>query len=613
MTSSPTLPQVYCRNKKHREYILITFLYLAITLSFTYPLILNFTTHIPGNGGDGPHFLWNLWKIQDSVLNLRHFYKTDFVFYPIGTNLITHTYAPIIGVVSIPFSLFLSNVTTYNILVICAFVLNGLGCFALIKYLTKSTVPSFLGGVIFAFSPNFFGHLLGHFDMLWGSCMPLFILFFLKMTKEPRWRNIILSSVFFLLTFLTSYYYAVFLALLVALFIVFTAFANYRFILQKVFWKPILSFFIITVIFLSPFLALYFQEVTTHPYVDTSSLHGNHFTSADLLDFIIPTQMNQFYQYFFNDLVTEFKTQNISERNLFVGYSILAFALLTIFNRKIENYSKYFWFFCLVFFVVFSCGEELSINNNTRFRLFNTDFSIPLFYGVYRKIPVLNGLRTPVRCDVLVVLCVAVLSSFSISYYLQKARSHRTKTAMTAVILVIFLMEYLPTPYPLYKLPFSPILNNVKKDPADCTVLEIPIGISDGFRNLYHDSNSTHMYHQTLHGKRMFGGYVARLPEHVFRYFQKEPVIATTIYLQRARDTRTFRGSKSIGSTFSERYGLKYIIINKKDLTRKTYRSIMKWFEQIFDISESWHDPDICLLRITSEPNLGFTQNGFNS
>ncbi|MBW2195035.1 MAG: hypothetical protein JRF37_05495 [Deltaproteobacteria bacterium] len=373
------------------------------------------------------------------------------------------------------------------------------------------------------------------------------------------------------------------------------------------------AFSIITTILLSPFLTLYFQEVAAHSYIDTSSLHSSHFTSADVLDFVVPTRMNQFYHHFFSELVATFKTQRISERNLFFGYSILALTLFTIFNKRIESPRKHFWVACFVFFIVFSCGVELSINNSTRFRLFNTDFSIPLFYGVYRKIPVLNGLRTPVRSDILIVLCVAVLSSFSINYYLQKARSHRTKAVMTAVILVVFLIEYLPTPYPLYKLPFSPILNNVKNDPADCTVLEIPIGISDGFRNLYHDSNSTHMYHQTLHGKRMFGGYVARLPEHVFRYFQKEPVIATTIYLQRTRHARTFKGNKSIGSDFARRYGLKYIIINKKDLTTETYQSIMRWVEQIFDISESWHDSDICLLRVANEPNLGFTQNRFNS
>lgn len=393
--------------KKHQEYTLITVLYLLITLSFTYPLILNFTTHIPGKGGDGPHFLWNLWKVQDSILNFHNFYKTDHIFYPIGTNLITHTYAPIVGIFSIPFSLFVNNVATYNILVICAFVLNGLGCYALIKYLTGSTVSSFLGGVIFAFSPNFFGHLLGHFDMLWGGFMPLFILFFLKMTRDPRWGNVIFSSVFFLLTFLTSYYYAVFLVLLVTLFVVYSACTDYKSILQKSFWKPILTFSIITTMLLSPFLTLYFQEVKTHDYIDVSALPPIHFTSADLLDFIVPTNMNLFYQNFFSELVATFKTQRISERNIFIGYSILAFTLFAIFNRRIEIPRKYFWVTCFVFFVVFACGAELSINNSTKFRLFNTDFSVPLVYGAYQKIPLLNNLRTPVRCDILVVLSIS--------------------------------------------------------------------------------------------------------------------------------------------------------------------------------------------------------------
>jgi len=592
-------------NKKYREYILIAVLYLLITLLFTYPLVLNFTTHIPGNGGDGPHFLWNLWKTKDAVLNFHHLYKTNHIFYPIGTNLITHTYAPIIGILSIPLSIFLSNVTTYNTLVILAFVLNGVGAFALIKYLTHSTVPSFLGGMIFAFSPNFFGHLLGHFDMLWGGWLPLFILFFLKMMKETRVHNLIFSCIFFLATFLTSYYYAVFLALFVGLFIIFSACSTYEIVLQKSFWKPLLGFSIITTIFLSPFLTLYFREVLAHSYVNISSLHSSHFTSGDLLDFIVPSRMNKFYQYLLPDFISMFKTYRISERNIFIGYSILTMALFAVFNKRIVYPRKYLWVACFTFFTIFFFFYKLSINNSTHFNLFNADLSIPLVFGLYKKVPVLNNLRTPVRCDILVVLSIAVLSSFTINYYFHKVKHSHLKAVLTAAILVVVLLEYLPTPYPLYQLPFSPLLARIKNDPADCTVLEIPIGISDGLRNLYHDRNSTHMYHQTLHGKKMFGGYVARLPERVFRYFRREPVIMATIHLQKFPRMGGFGDSKGTGEDFVRRYGLKYVIVNKKELSNQAHENVMRWIKHTFNISESWHDRDIQLMQISGESNPG--------
>ena len=139
------------------------------------------------------------------------------------------------------------------------------------------------------------------------------------MTRDPRRGNVILSSVFFVFTYLTSYYYAVFLVLLVALFMAFTACTNYKSLLQKSFWKPIFAFSIITTTLLSPFLVLYFQEVRAHDYMDVSSLDPVHFTSADLLDFVVPTRMSQFYHNFFGHLVAVFEAQRISERIFLKG------------------------------------------------------------------------------------------------------------------------------------------------------------------------------------------------------------------------------------------------------------------------------------------------------
>jgi len=44
--------------------------YLGITLVFTYPLVLNFSSHIPGDGGDGLLYFWNLWWLKKALFSL---------------------------------------------------------------------------------------------------------------------------------------------------------------------------------------------------------------------------------------------------------------------------------------------------------------------------------------------------------------------------------------------------------------------------------------------------------------------------------------------------------------------------------------------------------------
>src|SRR5512147_3039106 len=83
-------------------YALIAYLVLAIVL--TYPLVLNFATHITGDGSDDPALAWNLWWVPYSIINLgRSPIYTDYMFYPIGLNLAFYTLTYLNAFLSIPF------------------------------------------------------------------------------------------------------------------------------------------------------------------------------------------------------------------------------------------------------------------------------------------------------------------------------------------------------------------------------------------------------------------------------------------------------------------------------------------------------------------------------
>ena len=74
---------------KNKSLILISVLYLLLTLFLTFPLVLHLTTHIPGVSEDGPIHVWHLWWLKYSLFNLHSSpIVTNYVFWPQVVNTI---------------------------------------------------------------------------------------------------------------------------------------------------------------------------------------------------------------------------------------------------------------------------------------------------------------------------------------------------------------------------------------------------------------------------------------------------------------------------------------------------------------------------------------------
>ncbi len=80
--------------------------YLLLTLMMTWPLILQFTTAIPGDAFDGWQNYWNLWWVKVALIErVQNPYTTDLLYYPTGVTLYFHTLNPFNGLVTLPIQL----------------------------------------------------------------------------------------------------------------------------------------------------------------------------------------------------------------------------------------------------------------------------------------------------------------------------------------------------------------------------------------------------------------------------------------------------------------------------------------------------------------------------
>ena len=75
--------------------------YALLSLLFTYPLVTQLSTHVPGRlEGDIPVYIWNLWWMKQSLLEWHSPLFSEHIFAPYGVSLAFHAFCIFEGVYS---------------------------------------------------------------------------------------------------------------------------------------------------------------------------------------------------------------------------------------------------------------------------------------------------------------------------------------------------------------------------------------------------------------------------------------------------------------------------------------------------------------------------------
>ena len=163
--------------------------YLIVTLAFTWPLALNFTRAIPGDGFDGWQNYWNLWWMKVALLEKHTWpFFTDLLYHPTGVGLLFHTLNPFNGLLSLPVQVAFGLFAAYNAVVLFSFTLAGLGAYLLARQMLgpqSSRLAAFAAGAIFTFAPVHIAHLLGHMQVISLEWLPFFALYLLSAALPP--------------------------------------------------------------------------------------------------------------------------------------------------------------------------------------------------------------------------------------------------------------------------------------------------------------------------------------------------------------------------------------------------------------------------------------------
>ncbi len=592
--------------------------FVVLAIIMTYPLIKNFTTAIPGDGGDGGIFLWDMWWVKHAIFDLHQDpFFTDLLAAPHRVDLTFHTLALTNSLMSIPFQSLFGIIAAFNLVFLGGFVLTGWGTYLLVRYLTKSAIAGIVSGTMLAFAPYVMVRSLGHFNLSTIWPIPFFILFLVKMLYEKKWYPAIFAGIFAGLLCLNSLQYAVLLGAFVILVYLFYLIAEpKRFLVSTFLVKSILMVLVATFVFsplLFPALMNYqenrLEKITLGRYI---------IYSADLARFVVPS----FLSTFFGEYAGKIKSvipRGKTEGTVFLGYTTLFLSIIaTVFSaayfklKKIKQSKNggrmriWHWLVIGFIFLILSLGPFLHIAGVKDFKVNNLHFDIALPFIAIYNLPFLGDLRAPSRFSIFAMIMFVITAGIGLGYIINlisKIKSKWFKLTAKGMIGTIFLglvvAESITVPMPIADATVPPIYEEIKKDPEDCVVLDLPCGWSTGYYGVGKPRGMVQTY-QRVHQKKLISGFISRFPRHKVSKYLGMPGLR---FLINPYDPdlieRSFNIEK-IDQKFQE-LNIKYLIMHKKYYNQGVEDRLDIYIKYTIRAKVFYEDADIKAYRIDRE------------
>ncbi len=568
---------MWTRLPRYAPHLMALLSYLALALVLTYPLVREFTRAIPGDGFDGWQNVWNLWWVKRALLvEGSNPYFTRLLDYPAGVYLYFHTLNIFNGLTFLPLTLNAGELVAYNAAALFSFIIGGYGSYLLALWALRGErgtflrhLAAFVSGFVFVFSPYHMAHLLGHMQLISLEWLPFYALMILVLLRrvlqcQGQWLKTALcyaalAACMLVLVALCDWYYAFYMMLLSVLFWVWAA-ARQRSLsaVAKISAAMALTALLV-LIATAPLWIPMVQETLTGDYMVPPADSAEHL-SADLTAFFTPSTLHPWWGAWAAIWADRF-TASLSERTVFVGYSVLALALIAVLRYR---QGAALWGVAALIFAILALGPRLHIGGETRFGALGP---IPLPYTLLTQLlPLLRIARSVSRFSVVVMLSLGVLAAMGSAWLLYKAMARgESRQSQGVLVLITFALigviglEYLAVPYPVSFPETHPFHYQLAREPGDFAVMDVPMDEWDRPANLLF---------QTVHGKPLISGYTSR-PNPLAPAW-RTPVLQ--VFRYRGPDINS-GDAAALAETVLADLNVRYVIVHKHDLPPGAYRT----------------------------------------
>lgn len=593
-------------------HLAVAVFYLLGGALFWWPLPLRLTTHVPGSNTwafDEYTFVWNLWWFKAALLRFEtNPLHTDFIFHPLGIDLVLYTYTLLNALLAFPLTDLLGLVLTNNLILLAMTALSGWGTFLLVRWLLlRETAPALAGrepdrgllrtpafvaalgaGALFAFGANRAIYAaLGHYNILSSGFIPLAALFTLKTVGTRSLRAPVLGGLFLAMALLEEVTFGVFWAMLLPFLLAFE-------------WRRRAPGWLTRFLLLGAVAALVSAPLVVP--VALASLNSDYALqgwgdafklSADLWSFTTPVALHPFFGH---DWVRELRA--VQEGNarfadvntVFVGVAALLLTVLASlrFRRRLAA-----WLLGAIVFALFSLGPLLQINGRSRFDFDGLETGVPLPFILLHYLPIIKGNRTPNRFGVVLMLCVAVLVGYALWWLagLARRRRHGLAPVVAGALTGVLLFEQLALPMPLTDARVPPAYTHLAEEPGDFAILSLPLGWRNSFEVQGSEDTRT-QYYQTVHAKRLSSGNISRAPAFKFDYFERLPVFRTLIKIEQdvnyVPTPEEIAADRALAGDLARLLDLRYVVANPPVPGRPpysdTYTATLAYVQEMWEL-----------------------------
>lgn len=459
-------------------------LFVVLTCGVMWPQV----RHIPDSAV--PHYdvyfnMWRLdWVAHALATSPRDLFNGN-IFYPEPRTLAFSDAMLVEGVIAAPLIwLGTPPVLVHNLMLYGAMAMSGVAMFALVQYLTGSRGAALLSGVIFAFPPYRFEHIM-HMELQWVMWVPLAFLALHRTIDRGRVRDGLATGAAVALQTLSSIYYGIFLATLLPISGVLLQFGRNRPNIRRT-MIALAAGAILAVAVIGPYARPYLLARDRVGERPTGQIRTFAARPADYL--LVPRE---------NWLYGRWQERGEGERRLFPGAVALLLGVVAVFLRPPSRV-----------IVVYGLAAVVAFEASLGFRGYVYSF-------LYSYVSPFRGLRAPARLGIFVVFFLAVLSGFGYSFLAATLRRRARVILLLILLSAIVLEDFTPVPLVVYPNTAPPVYRLLaSRSPG--VVAEFPMPTIDTLPG----PDPKYSYMSTFHWKPLVNGYSGFYPPTYLRRIQ---------------------------------------------------------------------------------------------
>lgn len=475
--------------------------YAVLTVVMTWPVAARLTTHIAGEGDDLYVAQWDCWWVGKVVTEGQNPLFTNDLFYPEGVSLRYHSVSWLTGLIAAPLRGLFGATAGYDLTFLLQTWLCAVAMFALVRRLTGSRSAAWLAGLVFAFAPYRMSQATSHPNLAFLAAVPLVILFVSKAITDRAPRFAWLAGLSLAFVLLTGAHIFIMTAALVTTIVTVTLLQRRQWADRRV-WAAIAHFAAACVVMVGPLMLQYVGGADEDAMDKALSLTETETMQTDPIAWVAPSRYHPWWGDGFDAQYAKFVANRAWVAT--IGFGALALCAIAAFSRRTRG-PAFAWTIAAAAFALLCLGPKLRFGGHV--------YDFPMPYRLVGWLSPVQAIRTPDRFNLMLLTCIAVMTGWG----WLALRAWRVKRAVWVVLpAVIVLLEYWPNPYPTTPAGHSAFYDSLASDVAAAAIMEIPLA---------RKPSKFAMYAQTVHGKPIVGGMVARTPPDAYAFIESSPLL----------------------------------------------------------------------------------------